>query len=212
MACLSSAAMASPSSPRASRRPTSTPTTRTGDRNLQVKTPNYCVEESTAQLESAAPLAHRLGIGHIKWELEDLSFRYLEPTQYKQIATLLDERRLDRQQYIDAVMAQLRESLEEASIHADITGRAKHIYSIWRKMQRRDAAPRGPEQRHPADSHASHVSQHWSEHASHPWQEIAAGMPGRTARGWSCAVACANAIPSMIGMRTSESRRWSAKT
>ena len=84
-----------------------------------------------------APLAHRLGIGHIKWELEDLSFRYLEPVQYKQIAKLLDERRLDRQVYIDEVMSQLRSELEDAGIHADITGRAKHIYSIWRKMQRK---------------------------------------------------------------------------
>ncbi|MFO7704947.1 MAG: GTP diphosphokinase [Halopseudomonas sp.] len=84
-----------------------------------------------------APLAHRLGIGHIKWELEDLSFRYLEPAQYKQIATLLDERRLDRQEYIDDVMTQLRQELEEAGIHAEITGRAKHIYSIWRKMRRK---------------------------------------------------------------------------
>ncbi|MFZ2290138.1 MAG: GTP diphosphokinase [Halopseudomonas yangmingensis] len=84
-----------------------------------------------------APLAHRLGIGHIKWELEDLSFRYLEPDQYMQIARLLDERRLDRQQYIDTVMQQLRDSLEEAGIEADISGRAKHIYSIWRKMKRK---------------------------------------------------------------------------
>jgi len=84
-----------------------------------------------------APLAHRLGIGHIKWELEDLSFRYLEPNQYKQIAKLLDERRLDRQEYIDNVMGQVRAALEDASIYGDITGRAKHIYSIWRKMQRK---------------------------------------------------------------------------
>src|SRR5690606_23697220 len=59
-----------------------------------------------------APLAHRLGIGHIKWELEDLSFRYLEPHKYKQIAQLLDERRLDRQEYIESVMDQLRKELE----------------------------------------------------------------------------------------------------
>ncbi|PKM31217.1 MAG: GTP diphosphokinase [Gammaproteobacteria bacterium HGW-Gammaproteobacteria-11] len=84
-----------------------------------------------------APLAHRLGIGHIKWELEDLSFRYLEPVQYKQIAKLLDERRLDRQEYIDEVMAQLKAELEEAGIQAEISGRAKHIYSIWRKMRRK---------------------------------------------------------------------------
>jgi GTP pyrophosphokinase len=84
-----------------------------------------------------APLAHRLGIGHIKWELEDLSFRYLEPEQYKQIAKLLHERRLDREQYINDVMQQLRDELTATGIKADISGRAKHIYSIWRKMQRK---------------------------------------------------------------------------
>lgn len=84
-----------------------------------------------------APLAHRLGIGHIKWELEDLSFRYLEPEQYKQIAKLLHERRLDREQYINSVMGQLREELAATGIEADISGRVKHIYSIWRKMKRK---------------------------------------------------------------------------
>ncbi|MDG9928746.1 MULTISPECIES: GTP diphosphokinase [Pseudomonas] len=84
-----------------------------------------------------APLAHRLGIGHIKWELEDISFRYLEPDQYKQIAKLLHERRLDREQYIADVMQQLRDELTATGIKADISGRAKHIYSIWRKMQRK---------------------------------------------------------------------------
>src|SRR5690625_5725509 len=84
-----------------------------------------------------APLAHRLGIGHIKWELEDLSFRYLEPAQYKRIATLLDERRLAREEYIEKVLEQVREELQDADIHSDVTGRAKHIYSIWRKMQRK---------------------------------------------------------------------------
>ncbi len=84
-----------------------------------------------------APLAHRLGIGHIKWELEDLSFRYLEPDQYKQIAKLLHERRLDREQYIATVMQQLKDALAATGIKADLSGRAKHIYSIWRKMQRK---------------------------------------------------------------------------
>jgi GTP pyrophosphokinase len=84
-----------------------------------------------------APLAHRLGIGHIKWELEDLSFRYLEPTEYKQIAKLLDERRLARQAYIDNVLGVLRNELREANVDGEVTGRAKHIYSIWRKMQRK---------------------------------------------------------------------------
>lgn len=84
-----------------------------------------------------APLAHRLGIGHIKWELEDLSFRYLEPDDYKSIARLLDERRLDRQQFIDNVIEILNKEMKAANIDADITGRAKHIYSIWRKMRRK---------------------------------------------------------------------------
>lgn len=82
-----------------------------------------------------APLAHRLGIGHIKWELEDLSFRYLEPQKYMQIAKLLDERRLDRQQYLEDVMVQLSNELSEAGLDGEISGRVKHIYSIWRKMQ-----------------------------------------------------------------------------
>ncbi len=85
--------------------------------------------------EIYAPLAHRLGIGYIKWELEDLSFRYLKPQDYKKIARLLDERRVDREQYIQNVMACVRQSLADASIHAEISGRAKHIYSIWRKMR-----------------------------------------------------------------------------
>lgn len=84
-----------------------------------------------------APLAHRLGIGHIKWELEDLAFRYLEPLDYKRIAKLLDERRLARQEYIDNVLTLLRGELETAEIKGDVSGRAKHIYSIWRKMQRK---------------------------------------------------------------------------
>ena len=84
-----------------------------------------------------APLAHRLGIGHIKWELEDLSFRYLQPIAYKKIAKLLDEKRLDRQHYIENAIAMLDASLKADNIQADIAGRAKHIYSIWRKMQRK---------------------------------------------------------------------------
>lgn len=85
-----------------------------------------------------APLAHRLGIGHIKWELEDLSFRYLEPDDYKQIARLLDEKRLARQKYIDEVLELLRSELARADIEGDVYGRAKHIYSIWRKMRRKN--------------------------------------------------------------------------
>lgn len=85
-----------------------------------------------------APLAHRLGIGHIKWELEDLSFRYLKPSDYKHIASLLDEKRLDRQAFINEVVGILNHELARQNIQADISGRAKHIYSIWRKMQRKN--------------------------------------------------------------------------
>ena len=86
-----------------------------------------------------APLAHRLGIGHIKWELEDLAFRYLHPYDYKYIAKLLDEKRLDRQTYIERVIDTLHSSLNQEGIQApEIYGRAKHIYSIWRKMRRKN--------------------------------------------------------------------------
>ncbi|OUS25213.1 GTP diphosphokinase [Gammaproteobacteria bacterium 45_16_T64] len=84
-----------------------------------------------------APLAHRLGIGHIKWELEDLSFRYLQPHAYKKIARLLDEKRLDREDYITTVIDKLEQSLTSVDIEGDISGRAKHIFSIWRKMKRK---------------------------------------------------------------------------
>ncbi|GAB5414558.1 MAG: GTP diphosphokinase [Congregibacter sp.] len=84
-----------------------------------------------------APLAHRLGIGHLKWELEDLSFRYLHNDSYKRIAGLLDGRRLERDEFIARVREQLSQVLTAADIKVDISGRAKHIYSIWRKMQRK---------------------------------------------------------------------------
>ena len=85
-----------------------------------------------------APLAHRLGIGQLKWELEDLAFRYLETDEYMRIARLLDERRMDRQQYIKELISTLEMELSTADIKGEIAGRAKHIYSIWRKMHRKD--------------------------------------------------------------------------
>ena len=81
------------------------------------------------------PLAHRLGIGHLKWELEDVAFRYLEPVAYKKIANLLDEKRLARQEYVDDVVSTITSELEGAGIECEVNGRAKHIYSIWRKMK-----------------------------------------------------------------------------
>ena len=85
-------------------------------------------------LEILAPLANRLGIGQLKWELEDLSFRFLEPLAYKRIAKMLEERREEREQYIRDVVQEVRDMLEEAGIEAEVYGRPKHIYSIWKKM------------------------------------------------------------------------------
>lgn len=84
-----------------------------------------------------APLANRLGIGQLKWELEDLAFRYLHPDTYKQIARQLDEKRLDRERYIREFVQSLRDALKEAGVEAEVYGRPKHIYSIWRKMQKK---------------------------------------------------------------------------
>jgi GTP pyrophosphokinase len=84
-----------------------------------------------------APLANRLGIWQVKWELEDLAFRYLQPDVYRRIASLLDERRGGRESWIKEAKRQLVDALASAGVEADIAGRPKHIYSIWRKMQRK---------------------------------------------------------------------------
>lgn len=82
-----------------------------------------------------SPLAHRLGIAQLKWELEDLAFRYLAPDRYKEIASLLNEKRLEREHYIQFVIDKLKTELAEHGIESEITGRVKHIYSIYRKMK-----------------------------------------------------------------------------
>lgn len=84
-----------------------------------------------------APLANRLGIGQLKWELEDYSFRYLFPEQYRTIAKLLHERRLDREHYIQAFVDELKGYLQANLEQVEVYGRPKHIYSIWRKMQKK---------------------------------------------------------------------------
>ena len=85
-----------------------------------------------------APLAHRLGIGHLKWELEDLAFRYMEPDEYKQIASLLAEKRSARQNYIDQMINTIDAELAKLDKAGEVSGRAKNIHSIWRKMNRKD--------------------------------------------------------------------------
>ena len=90
--------------------------------------------------EIYAPLANRLGIWQLKWELEDLAFRYLEPAEYRRIAGWLNESRVDREKYIESVIAEITAELARASVAADVVGRPKHIYSIWKKMHRKNLA------------------------------------------------------------------------
>ncbi|NRD74884.1 GTP diphosphokinase [Shewanella sp. VB17] len=85
-----------------------------------------------------APLANRLGIGQLKWELEDISFRYLHPKTYQEIAKQLDGKRLDRETFIDDFVQQLQTRLDKDQIRAKVYGRPKHIYSIWKKMRGKD--------------------------------------------------------------------------
>jgi len=102
--------------------------------HAQSRTP--CPPELARESQQVfAPLANRLGIWQIKWELEDLSFRFLEPEEYRRVAKLLDERRVEREAGIVAFRTQLVEMLAAAGIRADIQGRPKHIYSIWKKMR-----------------------------------------------------------------------------
>ena len=94
-----------------------------------------CIARET--LDVYAPLANRLGIAQLKWELEDLAFRYLDPQTYKKIAKSLEECRIEREIYIDDFTTQLQSLLEAAGTQAHITGRPKHIYSIWQKMRQK---------------------------------------------------------------------------
>jgi GTP pyrophosphokinase len=84
-----------------------------------------------------APLANRLGIGQLKWELEDLAFRYLHPITYKQIAHQLDGKRRERAEYIETIVGDLQGLLDSEEIRAEVYGRPKHIFSIWKKMQKK---------------------------------------------------------------------------
>jgi GTP pyrophosphokinase len=87
--------------------------------------------------EIYAPLANRLGVWQLKWELEDLSFRYLDPENYKRVAGWLAAKRVDRERYIDDVIELITRELAKANVTAEVAGRPKHLFSIWRKMQRK---------------------------------------------------------------------------
>lgn len=106
-------------------------------RTLGAVRPEKQKRVASETLEIFSPLANRLGVWQVKWELEDLAFRFLEPEIYKSIAKKLAERRVDRESFIDSFIADLSHQLDKQGVNAEIRGRAKHIYSIWNKMQRK---------------------------------------------------------------------------
>ncbi|MGQ9850375.1 MAG: RelA/SpoT family protein [Aggregatilineaceae bacterium] len=107
-------------------------------RTLGYMPPHKQMQKAKETLEIFAPIANRLGIWQIKWELEDLAFRYLDPQKYREIAAQLDERRSDREAYLNRTIAYIQEHFAREGLQAEIQGRPKHIYSIYRKMERKN--------------------------------------------------------------------------
>ena len=105
-------------------------------RTLKALSPDKQQRIARETMDIYAPLAHRLGIWQLRWELEDLAFRYLQPNEYRQIARLIAARRATRERYIEKVSQILREELAKAGIKAEITGRPKSLYSAYQKMQK----------------------------------------------------------------------------
>lgn len=103
-------------------------------RTLKYQKPEKQVEKSQEAIEIYAPLADRIGMNLIKWELEDIALRYLNPTEYYKIVRLMDVKRAEREKYIQQAISDINEALHEMKINADVYGRPKHIYSIYRKM------------------------------------------------------------------------------
>jgi len=105
-------------------------------RTLSALSPEKQLSIARETLEIYAPLAHRLGIWELKWQLEDLSFRYLEPEKYRQIARLVATRRAQREAFIAKVIGILKAEFDRAGLRAEVSGRPKHIYSIYQKMEK----------------------------------------------------------------------------
>ncbi|MBA2671872.1 MAG: bifunctional (p)ppGpp synthetase/guanosine-3',5'-bis(diphosphate) 3'-pyrophosphohydrolase, partial [Gemmatimonadetes bacterium] len=113
------------------------------DRLHNMRTLEHLREEKRRRIaletrEIYAPLAHRLGMATIKWELEDLGFKFLEPEAYRELARKIAEKRVEREQLIEMLRQPLHKDLEAAGIDCDVTGRPKHLWSIHRKMEKRD--------------------------------------------------------------------------
>jgi GTP pyrophosphokinase len=106
-------------------------------RMLKQEDESYRYKVARETLDIFAPLANRLGIGQLKWELEDLAFRYLESAEYKNLAKSMDAKRAERESYIHAFIKQLEDELRENGVQAKVYGRPKHLYSIWKKMKRK---------------------------------------------------------------------------
>ena len=104
--------------------------------NVEMRHEGRAVAQET--MDIFAPLANRLGVSQLKWEMEDLAFRYLEPIGYKQIAKSLTATRIEREAYVETFTDNLQELLNESGIQAEVYGRPKHIYSIWKKMRRKN--------------------------------------------------------------------------
>lgn len=97
---------------------------------------NRQIANAKETMDLYAPLANRLGIYSLKWELEDLSFRYLYPEEYRELVAGIEKKREERLEFIDKIMEEIKVALKKEDIKAEITGRAKHLYSIYRKMKR----------------------------------------------------------------------------
>ncbi len=108
-------------------------------RTLSALSPTKTERIARETLEIYAPLAHRLGIWELKWELEDLSFRYLEPAKYNQISKMVSLRRAQREILINQLIGILKREFEKADLTAEVTGRPKHLYSIYQKTRKYEA-------------------------------------------------------------------------